>query len=91
MKQKKAAVRAERVEIEAGGERFLGQRKANQRLGKATGTENPEPLGVDADGPAEASFASAAEQFDNLLVGGIAKNHRLATTANERQSTLRVA
>ena len=91
LEEKEAAVGVESVEIEAGGEMLLGKGKPAEGLGEAAGTENPETFGIDVDGPAEPGFASAAEEFDDLLIGGIEKNHGLATTADERQIALRAA
>ena len=70
---------------------LLGQSEAAQGLGEAAGTENPEAFGVDVDGPAEPGLARATEKFDDLLIGGITKNHGLAATADERQIAMGVA
>jgi hypothetical protein len=54
-------------------------------LGEAAGTENPETFGIDVEGPPEPGLARATEKLDDLLIGGITKNHGLAATADERQ------
>lgn len=91
LKEEEAAVGGEGVEIEAGGKMLLGKGKPAEGLGEAAGTENPESVGIDVDGPAEPGLARATEEFDDLLIGGITKNHGLAATADERQIALGVA
>ncbi len=91
LKEEEATVRAEGVEIEAGGEMLLSKGEAAQGLGQATGAEKPEALNVDIDGPAETGLTRATEKFDDLLIGRIEKNHGLAAAADECQIALGIA